>query len=169
MSTTTIADAKYDAFISDVARHAADRETSTLFDYYGVGTLVARHGRDRDAVKADLVKAYRALNVQASTVNVYLSQGIAIAGKFETWNALETFCDDELKGSRSLKRVYDAIKAADKPESPATDSDETPAVESPATALVDVVLAGLANLKNAADIARVRDAAIAMLKVSAAA
>ena len=168
MSTTIapITDAKYATFIAEVAQHAADAETTTTFDYFGVGTLVARHGRDRDAVKSDLIAAYRDRGVKASTVNVYLSQGIAIATRFATWNALETFADDELNGSRSLKRIYDAIKSEGKPEPEA--AAEPAEVVAP-TPLVDVILANLAHLTDAGEIARVRDAAIAMLTVTAVA
>lgn len=148
------------AFITYVADRAATRETEALADYYGLGSLVATNELKYDAARDQLVEAFKAREMSAGTAKTYLSQGYALAQLFDTLADVEAFADDECNGSRSLKRIYDATRAKD------ADADAPAEAEAEAatpTALVDVILANLASLTDPADIARVRDAAIAML------
>jgi hypothetical protein len=155
-------------YITYVADRAARREVETLADFYGVGTLIRSGEMTYEVARDELTAAYKVRNLATSTVKVYVSQGFALAQLFATFDEVEEYADDECGGSRSMKRIYDSTRVkADKVE--ADDKADDKADEQGKTDLVDVVLAGLANLKNAGDIARVRDAAIAMLKVTAAA
>jgi hypothetical protein len=155
------------AFIIDVADRAASREVDALYDFHTVGTLIVTNAIGYDAARDLLVSSFTERGLTASTAKTYLSQGYAIAQMFATFDEVEAFADDEVRGTRSLKAIYTAIRNAAKGEVEAA-ADEVEAVTEATTALVDVVLAGLANLKSAADIARVRDAAVAMLTVKAA-
>jgi hypothetical protein len=157
------------AFIIDVADRAASREVDALFDFHAVGTLIVTNAIGYDAARDLLVASFVERGLTASTAKTYLSQGYAIAQMFGTFDEVEAFADDEVRGTRSLKAIYTAIRNAAKGEVEAEGGEaEAEAVTEATTALVDVVLAGLANLRNAGDIARVRDAAIAMLQVKAA-
>lgn len=150
------------AFITYVADRAATRETEALADYYGLGSLVATNELKYDAARDQLVEAFKAREMSAGTAKTYLSQGYALAQLFDTLADVEAFADDECNGSRSLKRIYDATRAKDA-DADAPAEAEAEAEAATPTALVDVILANLASLTDPADIARVRDAAIAML------
>lgn len=154
-------------YVIYVADRAASREVDALFDYYNVGRLIVGRELSYDTARDQLCAAFAERDMAASTAKVYLSQGYALAQLFDTFEELEEWADEEHRGSRSLKRLYDATRVRD--AKPAADESTADAETVAATALVDVVLAGLANLTSAADIARVRDAAEAMLKVRAAA
>jgi hypothetical protein len=164
MSTTVTPN----AFIIDVADRAASREVDALFDFHAVGSLIVKGEVSYDAARDQMVAAFTERSLTASTAKVYVSQGYALAQLFATFAEVEEFADDEVKGSRSLKRIYDATRRAAKGDAIEGEGEGEAAIVEAATALVDVVLAGLANLKSAADIARVRDAAVAMLTVKAA-
>ena len=157
------------AFITYVADRAASREIEALADFYGVGTLIVSGEISYEAARDQMVTEFKARNLAASTVKVYLSQGHSLAQLFDTFADVETFADDECGGSRSLKRIYDAVKGK-----PAKAASETPAegatneADTAPAALIDVILANLASLTDAGEIARVRDAAAAMLTVKAA-
>jgi hypothetical protein len=163
MSTTTTAPAPVAVhpFITYVADRAASREVEGLADYYGIGQLIVAGELTYDVARDSLTAAFAEREMSASTAKVYVSQGYALAQLFATFDELEEFADEECKGSRSMKRIYDATRVRPEKADEKADADE--AAEMVATALVDVVLAGLANLTDPADIARVRDAAIAML------
>lgn len=153
-------------FITYVADRAATREVEALFDFYSVGQLIVSGELSYDTARDDMAAAFKARELAASTAKVYVSQGYCLAQLFTTFADLEEFADDECGHSRSLKRIYDATRVR-----PAVEA-ETPAVaavETPAVALIDVILANLASLTDAAEIARVRDAAAAMLTVAVAA
>ena len=161
----------FHAYVTYVADRAATREIEALADFYGLGQLIVKGDLSYDAARDQLVDAFTARDMSGATAKTYVSQGYALAQLFDTFADVETFADDECKGSRSLKRIYDATrvradKSADEPTALVATNDEA---EAEPTALVDVILANLASLKDAADIARVRDAAIAMLTVAAAA
>jgi hypothetical protein len=159
------------AYVTYVADRAATREIETLADFFGLGQLIVKGELSYDAARDQLIDAFTARDMSAATAKTYVSQGYALAQLFDTFDALETFADDECKGSRSMKRIYDATRVKPAKSDESTESgDESAAMETgEPTPLVDVILANLASLTNAADIARVRDAAIAMLTVAAAA
>lgn len=157
------------AYITYVADRAASREVETLADFYGLGTLVVSGEVNYDQGRDALVAAFTERGLKGSTAKVYMSQGYALAQLFDTFDAVEEFADDECNGSRSLKRIYDQTRVKDDAADEVKGEGEGDAEVAATKALIDVVLAGLANLKDAGEIARVRDAAIAMLKVSAAA
>jgi hypothetical protein len=162
----------FHAYVTYVADRAATREIEALADFYGLGQLIVKGDLSYDAARDQLVDAFTARDMSGATAKTYVSQGYALAQLFDTFADVETFADDECKGSRSLKRIYDATRVrADKGEAEAEGKGEAEAAleTGEPTPLVDVILANLASLTNAADIARVRDAAIAMLTVAAAA
>lgn len=154
-------------YITYIADRAASREVDALTDYYGVGRLIATGELTYDAARDQMIAAFRERNLTPATAKTYLSQGYALAQLFETFEDVEAFADDECAGSRSLKRIYDTVKRAGADD--AADAGETEsgdeATDAP-TPLVDVILANLAHLTDAGEIARVRDAAAAMLTVS---
>jgi hypothetical protein len=147
------------AYIDYVADRAASREVEGLADYYGIGQLIVTGELTYDVARDELTAAFKARDLAASTAKVYVSQGYSLAQLFTTFDEVTEYADEECNGSRSLKRIYDSVKAA----------AAEPKVAKVPTPLIDVVLAGLANLKDAGEIARVRDAAIAMLTVKVAA
>lgn len=153
-------------FITYIADRAATREVEALADFYGLGQLIVTGELTYEVARDDMTKAFKARDLAASTAKVYVSQGYSLAQLFTTFAELETFADDDCNGSRSLKRIYDATRVK---AEPAVEVEAPAAVEAPAVALVDVILANLAHLTDAGEIARVRDAAAAMLSVSVAA
>lgn len=152
-------------FITYVADRAARREVEALADFYGVGQLIVSKELTYETARDEMVAAFAERDLQSSTAKVYVSQGYALAQLFDTFAELEEFADDECKGSRSLKRIYDATRVKAEPAADG-DSDGDAAEQVAPTPLVDVVLAGLANLTDAADIKRVLDAAAAKLKLA---
>jgi hypothetical protein len=156
------------AYIIYIADRAASREVETTADFHGLGQLIVKGDLSYDAARDQTIAAFAERSLTPSTAKTYVSQGYALAQLFPTFAELEAFADDECNGSRSLKRIYTATRdKSDKGEGEG--EGEAEAVTEATTALVDVVLAGLAHLKDAGEIARVRDAAIAMLTVSAVA
>ena len=154
MSTTTttpvhnLATLATHPFIEYVADRAASREVEALLDFYSVGQLIVSGELTYEVARDLLVAAFKVRDLQASTVKVYVSQGYALAQLFATFDELEEWADDECKGSRSLKRIYDATRVRDEVASEVASEGEgeAPAAVATPTALVDVVLAGLANL-----------------------
>jgi hypothetical protein len=157
--------------VTYVADRAATREIEALADFYGLGSLIVGKELSYDAARDQLVDAFKARDLSPATAKTYISQGYALAQLFDTFADVEQFADDECQGSRSLKRIYDAtrVKADKSADEPTVAGDESAAMETEPTALVDVILANLASLTDPADIARVRDAAAAMLTVKVAA
>lgn len=157
------------AFITYVADRAASREIEALADFYGVGSLIVAGEMTYEVARDQMTAAFKSRNLAASTAKVYVSQGYALAQLFDSFEDVETFADDECKGSRSLKRIYDATREkSEKSADESTGEGETNAAETAPAALIDVILANLASLTDAGEIARVRDAASAMLTVKAA-
>jgi hypothetical protein len=148
-------------YITYVADRAASREVEALFDFYSLGRLIVANELTYDAARDQLVTAFAERDMQSSTARTYLSQGYSLAQLFDTFDEVEEFADDACNGSRSMKRVYDTVRAADKGDAKGEGEGEAPAKV--ATALVDVILANLAQLTDPAEIAKVRDAAIAKL------
>ena len=158
------------AYITYIADRAASREVETTADFHGLGQLIVKGDLSYDTARDQTIAAFAERSLTPSTAKTYVSQGYALAQLFPTFAELEAFADDECNGSRSLKRIYTATRdKSDKGEGEGEGEAEAEAVTEATTALVDVVLAGLAHLKDAGEIARVRDAAIAMLTVSAVA
>jgi hypothetical protein len=153
------------AYITFVAERTARREVEALADYFGLGQLIVSKELTYDVARDQLVEAFESFGLKGSTAKTYVSQGFALAQLFDTFADVELFADDECAGSRSLKRIYDATK--DEPATGPGESAPVAEVVAP-TPLVDVILANLANLKDAGEIARVRDAASAMLALIAA-
>ena len=149
-------------YLIHVADAAASREVSALADFYGVGSLIVSKELTYDVARDSLVTLFAERNLSTATVKVYVSQGYALAQLFPTFAAVEAYADDECKGSRSLKRIYDSTRVkADKAEGEGEAEGE--AATEAATALVDVILANLAHLTDKGDIERVRMAAASML------
>lgn len=135
------------AFITYVADRAASREIEALADFYGVGALVVSGEITYETARDDMVAAFKARSLAASTAKVYVSQGYALAQLFETFEDVETFADDECKGSRSLKRIYDATRVKDDESDESGEGEgETNAAETVPMSQLDVVLAALPNL-----------------------
>ena len=156
-------------YIEYVANRCASREVEALADFYGVGALIVSGELSYETARDDMTAAFKARNLAASTAKVYVSQGYSLAQLFDTFADVESFADDECNGSRSLKRIYDATRVKDDAAADETPAEgETNAADTVPMALVDVILANLASLTDAADIAKVRDAAAAMLTVKAA-
>lgn len=162
-------------FINYVADRTASREVDALYDYFSLGTVIRSGELTYDAARDQLVAAFESRSMKAGTAKTYLSQGFQLAIAFRTFSALEEWADLEHDGSRSMKRLYDATRVKSEPavEEPAVEESavEEPAVDDMATDAVrrDAILAILASMTDAADIATVRDAAAEMLKVAAAA
>lgn len=162
--TTTLTPVEY---IAEVADRFASREVDTLHDVWAVGSLVHSNEISYDAARDGLAAAFAERGLSASTAKVYVSQGYGLAQLFATFDEVEAFADDECKGSRSLKRIYDATRVRE-PKAEAEGAGEAEVATTEPTPLVDVILANLAHLTDPAEIARVRDAAAAMLTLSVA-
>jgi len=161
----------FHAYVTYVADRAATREIEALADFYGLGQLIVKGDLSYDAARDQLVDAFTARDMSGATAKTYVSQGYALAQLFDTFADVETFADDECKGSRSLKRIYDATRVrAPKAETSTESGDESAAMETAEpTAMIDVILANMAQLTDAAEIAKVRDRAIWMLSLHVAA
>lgn len=152
------------AFITYVADREATREVEQLSDYYGLGQLIVTGELKYESARDQLVAAFAERDLKSSTAKVYMSQGYALAQLFDTFADVEDHADEVCNGSRSLKRIYDSTRVkADAPVADATAEGETNAAETAPADLLSVILANLAHLTDAAQIAQVRDAAIAML------
>lgn len=164
-------------YITFVADRAASREVDALHDFYGVGRLIVSRELSYEVARDQMVAAFTERNLAASTAKVYVSQGYGLAQLFDTFEDVCEFADDECKGSRSLKRIYDATRRAAKADEGKADeakadagADEgegdAAATAAPTTDAdrADAILAILASMTDAAQIARVRDAASAMLR-----
>ena len=149
-------------FIVSIAKKAANREVATLADFYKLGQMVNTGELDYDTARDDLVAAFKARKMSGATAKVYLSQGFGIAQVLPTMEDVKVYADANCKGSRSLKRIYDSLKADAKGDDEGDDEGDEAEVATP-TALIDVILANLAHLTDRDEIALVRDAAIAML------
>ena len=149
-------------YIVSIATKAANREVAALTDFHKLGLMVVAEELSYDQARDELCEAFKARKLSAATAKVYLSQGFALAQAFATLAEVKAFADENCKGSRSLKRIYDALKNQGSEDADGEDDGEDVA-ELTATALVDVILANLAHLTDKAEIAMVRDAAIAML------
>jgi hypothetical protein len=157
-------------FVDYVADRAASREVDATFDYWGVGRLIVSGELAYEVARDQMVAAFKIRDLATSTVKTYMSQGYALAQLFETFEELEEWADEECNGSRSLKRLYDASRVREpKADAEVSGEGETNAAETVPANLLDVILANLAHLTDAADIAKVRDAAIAMLAPAAVA
>jgi uncharacterized protein Usg len=150
------------AYITHVADRAARREVEALADFYGVGSLIVSGEIAYDTARDDMVAAFKVRDMNASTAKVYVSQGYALAQLFDTLDEVLEFADEECKGSRSLKRIYDATRVRETADE-SGEGGESEGGEGETRAMVDVILANLAQLTDTGEIARVRDAAAAML------
>lgn len=131
-------------YIVSIADRAMKREAETLYDFVGLGHLVQSGELTYEVARDDTIAAFKERGMSGATAKTYVSQGSTLATVFANFDELESFADDECGGSRSLKRIYDAVKgkAAPKAKKP----------------LVEVVLAALPNL-SASDLDRVIRAA----------
>lgn len=142
-------------FITYVADRTASREVDALADYFGIGELIRAREITYKNAQEQLIAEFDRRDMKAGTAKTYLSQGKVLAAMFDSFDDMVDYADAECDGSRSMKRIYDSMKGK--------------GASKPKKAQVDVVLAGLANLSDPGEIARVRDAAIAMLAATAAA
>lgn len=150
-------------YIVYVADRAATREGEALMDYFGIGELVSSGRIAYEVARDELAQAFKDRNMSPNTAKVYVSQAVALAELFDDYESVATFADEVCGGSRSLKRIYDATRVRDDVTDDVTDDAADESGDEGSTPLVDVILANLAHLTDAADIARVRDAAAAML------
>ena len=149
--------------IVSIARKAANREVAALTDYVKLGHAIVAEEISYDVARDELCEAFKSRKMSPATAKVYLSQGFRVASTFATFADVKAYADERCQGSRSLKRIYDAIVKDEKGEVEGEGEGEGEAAELTATALVDVILANLAHLTDKVEIALVRDAAIAML------
>ena len=148
--------------IVSIARKAANREVAALTDYVKLGHAIVAEDISYDAARDELCEAFKSRKMSPATAKVYLSQGFRVASTFATFADVKAFADERCQGSRSLKRIYDAIVKDAKGEADDEgEADEAEAVT--ATALIDVILANLAHLTDRDEIALVRDTAANML------
>lgn len=147
-------------YITYVADRAATREVEALLDFYGVGRLIVAKELSYDVARDQMVAAFTERGLTAATAKVYVSQGYCIAQLFDTFDAVETFADEECNGSRSLKRIYD--KTRDKSAAVvADDVDPEAAKVVTKQSLADVIIANIAHLTSRDDLQRVLDAVMA--------
>jgi hypothetical protein len=149
-------------YIVSIATKAANREVAALTDYFKLGRMVVTEDISYDTARDELGEAFKARKMSPATAKVYLSQGFKLASTFEDMAAVRKYADERCQGSRSLKRIYDAIVADAKGEVEGEGEGED-AETVTATALIDVILANLAHLTDKAEIALVRDTAANML------
>lgn len=127
---------------------ALDAESShdvrRLHTFYAVADAIATGELSHEDAIAQVKSGAERRELKASTCGVYLSQARGIRAMFDTMGDVESFADDECKGSRNLQRIYNAVKGPGKPKAK--------------KALVDVVLAAIPNL-SASDLDRVIRAA----------
>lgn len=150
-------------YIVSIVKAVARRNSDTLRDFHKAGAMIVAGELTYDQVRDDAMATAKECKLAPATVKVYVSQGYAIAQALTTWAEVRKYADDRCKGSRSLKRVYDALKADAKGEAEGDEGEADEAEAVTATALIDVILANLAHLTDKGEIAQVRDAAIAML------
>jgi hypothetical protein len=150
-------------YIASIAVKAANREVAALTDYFKLGRMVVTEELTYDVARDELGAAFKERNMSAATAKVYLSQGFKVASTFESMADVRKYADDRCQGSRSLKRIYDAIVKDAKGEAEGDEGEADEAEAVTATALVDVILANLAHLTDRDEIKLVMDTAANML------